>query len=770
MPIVFALDSYNETGDPSGTYDLSDQRGNFNLQTDTLAVDLNIVDIGISDSTGAVLVSNLDNAGLKEIIILDDGDIRLFTRTDIINVIDSVSVGTSSTEFSNMIVFDVDGDGRNEVLVVDIQTGLLSIADYNGTDFVIQAIINLTGLTDYTVSAANPSDVMIKCKDVNSCLVAYTETVAFNAGDTQDIFAAFFNSTDVGSAVFIASAGAGTQSFCFPKIKQIQVADYDEGDGTQEYIYSAMLYKSAGDEDVHIFYVDIIAGNIPSLELTNIITDTDSIGSGTSSCQASDSRVGNFFTSPLVAESGDGGKPETWIGSMVDDNEFRLYKFDFGDPTPETFPKLGFDSDGIIISNVFIVNGALDGSGRDFCVMGQTPLGTGSVGEDDQITVLCGSEINTIGSIIPPFTTDNVQFEFEDYSETFEFNISLELDNWFISTHSVDFAQEDSPDSNEILTSYGVFDLDTDSCSTITANCDLNLIYDNPETDGYSIAVDYEDVGLVDIIHMTSTQLNYIDDLFTNSQVNRFCGEPESVTGTCSEYEANPCLDSTWKINTSFAISITPKDFDNDQVSARVILYADDDNEQDSGFSINQSSGTEISLTAGSGFIANKTIANGILRLQIRDTGNEQIRSLDKQFTVASNGVSFGDCSTSATLGTFVNITTRFNLSQAAFTNEGADNAIETVSNLFKLSPLVIWLILQIVLTFVVLTGTTVFDQTRDFTSNKIFALIFLNIFLFILGVVLGAIPFGVMLVVIIISGIFIGIWIRKQFTSAEMT
>lgn len=760
VPVAFAVTDYNETGLSSGTYDLTDQRGLFNLNIDANAVDLNIVDIGLSDNTGIPLVSNLDNAGLKEIIVLDDGDIRLFTKTDVINVIDSVSVGTSTTEFSNMITFDIDGDGRREVLVADIQTGLISIADYNGTDFVIQAIIDLSGLVDYTVSTTNPSEVMIKCKGVNSCLAVYTETVFFNAGNTQDIFAVFFNSTDVGNVSFIASAGAGSQAFCFPKIKQIQVADYDEGDGTEEYIYSAMLHFGSGDEEVHIFYVDILTGNIPSLELTRIITDIDSVASGASSCQASDSRVGNFFTSPLVAESGDGNRPETWIGSMVDDNEFRIYKFEFDDATPETFPKLAFDSDGIIISNVFIVNGALDGTGRDFCVMGQTPLGTGEFGEDDQITVLCASEVNTVGLF------DNVQFQFEDYSETFEFNISLELDNWFIGAHSVDMAQTDSPDSDEILTSYGVFDLDTASCSILFGNCNMNLIFDNTEADGISIAVDYEDAGLVDIIHVTETQLNYIDDLFTNTQVSAFCGEEGSVSGTCSEYEINPCIDSTWKINTSVSISITPKDFDGDTVSARAIIYQGDTNEQDSGFSANVSSGTEITLSAGSGFIGNKTIATGVINLQIRDTGNENIRTLTKSFSVANTGVEFGDCKTTAETGVqeVAGVITNATLTTDA-TSNSITEGITLIGGLARLSGTTVWLILMITFSLFIWFQASERGMTA---SGALGTIAIINVLMIVLATRLGIFSTSLVIIITVLGVIIAGIFIGRAVTGVQ--
>ncbi len=766
VPVAFANVDYNETGFEGANYDLSNQidqtkqRGLFNAEIDTLQVDLNTLSIGLSDATGTPLIVNLDNSGLKEIIILDDGDIRLFSKTNVINVVESVNVGTSTTEFSNIIAFDVDGDGRKEIMVADIQTGLISIADFNGTDFVIEAIINLSGLIDYTVSATNPSDVMIQCKGVNSCLAVYTETVAFLGGDTQDIFAVFFNSTDVGNVTFIATAGAGSQAFCFPKIKQIQVKDYDD-DGTKEYIYSAMLWNPSGDEDVHIFYVDILTGNIPFRETTQIVTDTDSIGSGSTSCQSSDSRVGNFFTSPLVAESGDGGKPETWIGSMKDDNEFRIYKFEFGNPNEETFPKLAFDADGILISNVFIANGALDGTGRDFCVMGETPIGTGELFQDDQITVLCASEVNTVGLF------DNVQFKFEDKSENFEFNISDEIDEWHQTTHTVNFQQSDSPDSDEIIISYGVFELATDTCSIISGNCDLKLIYDNQELDGISIPIDYEDVGLLDIIHQTATSLHYIDDLFSNSQVEPFCGETGSVSGSCSEYEINPCIDSTWKINTTVEITITPKDFDGDSVSARAIIYDGDSNEQDSGFSANVSSGALIPLSAGSGFIGNKTIATGVITLQIRDTGNEQIRTLTKGFSVANTGVEFGDCKTTATSGVeaVVGVITNATLTADATTNS-VITGLETLSGISGLAGTTIWLILMVAFSLFIWFQASERGMTG---SGALGTIAIVNVIMILLGARLGILSTALVVIITVLGVVVIGIFLGKLFTGVSV-
>ena len=92
IPISLANTDYNETGLEDSTYQLTDQRGFFNAGLSTLQVDLNTQAIGLADGTGTPLISNLDNSGLKEIIILDNGDIRIFNRTSTgINVVDSVS-------------------------------------------------------------------------------------------------------------------------------------------------------------------------------------------------------------------------------------------------------------------------------------------------------------------------------------------------------------------------------------------------------------------------------------------------------------------------------------------------------------------------------------------------------------------------------------------------------------------------------------------------------------------------------------------------------
>ena len=117
IPIVLSQTTINNSGRFDGTYDFSSDVdgdiGFFNAGLDPNLVLAQSQSVGLSDARGQPLVANLDNSGLKEIILIDNGDIRLFTRdSNGINIIASVNVGDDLDILSNLIVFDIDGDGR----------------------------------------------------------------------------------------------------------------------------------------------------------------------------------------------------------------------------------------------------------------------------------------------------------------------------------------------------------------------------------------------------------------------------------------------------------------------------------------------------------------------------------------------------------------------------------------------------------------------------------------------------------------------------------
>lgn len=759
LPISIAQTDYNESGFEAGNYDSNDI-GFFNTALDPSIVAANSQQVGLSNAKQPALVSNLDNQGLKEIIILDSNAVRIFNRTsNSISPIQAVTVGDPADFFSNMITFDIDGDGLTEVIVANPIDGFIHILEYDGTNFVEQALVNMSQLTSFNTvgnSVTTASDVMIKCGGINSCMLAYTRTIDIpSAGLTTSLHAAFFNSTISSNAIEVDFIGVETSNFCFPKIKQIQFKDYDN-DGDIEYIFSAIkVTVTSADDDLMVYRINVSSnGLVEEAQVT--ITELDQPHPNTAGDCRTDG-VGNLFTSPLVQESGDGAEPETWVASMIDPDEFVIFKMEATDTNfDERFPDIA-DADGTLLSNVFSADAFADSdTGTEFCVFGQ---------EDgqDRLDVLCASEVDRFGTGL----NDELQFFLDDFSDVFGFNISNAANDWFIVTHSVDMSRDDDSNTDEILTSFGVFDLDnTGAVCSILGDCDLEVLYNNAEADGASIPVDYEDIGRVDIIHVTNTQLIYIDDLFTNTQVAQFCGEAGSITNSCSEYTINPCLDSTWRVNTSLTITVSPKDFDLDQVSARIVLYQGDDNAQDTGFTANASSGFTRSFSTPTDFLVNKTISNGNIQIQIRDTGNEQIRTLDRPFSVSTSGLVFGDCVTDSTIG----------LEEAAVTLVNATLLTDATENglVLLLTPFIglsgfagttIFLIVMLVISF----GIWEEAGRRGLSANAVLGMLAIVNFLgLIIAARSGVIPISLIIIITVVVVAIIGVFLSRYLTGQQ--
>ncbi len=751
---VSAQTDYNESGFFEGNYD-SDTIGFFNVALNPTVVSLNSQQQSLTNAKQPALVSNLDNAGLKEIIVLDSNAIKIMNRTSVsINIIESITIGSSGDFFSNMIAFDIDEDGFSEIIIVNTVTQFIHILEFNGTDFFSQIILNLSALSEFSAS----SDAMIKCGRANECLLAYTRSVDIPiTSATRTVNAAFFNSTFVGNQLQVQTT-TGQRGWCFPKIKQIQFVDYDEtGDNTIEYTFSALEVDGNfnADEELHVFRVDILNDN--TLAEENEVTITD-IGHVTGNLQ-SDCRselVGSFFTSPLVQESGDGAEPETWIASMKDTDEYAIYMIDGASTNfDKRFPDIA-DADGTLLSNIFAADAFADSdTGTEFCVLGQ---------EDTQnrLDVLCASDTDRFGIGL----NDELQFFLDDYTDVFGFNISNGVNDWFILTHAVDMSRDDSSNTDEVLTSFGVFDLDnTGAACSLIGSCTLSLLFNNPEVDGASIPVDYEDIGRVDIIHTTNTVIHYLDDLFINSQVAEFCGEVGSIDGQCSQYTINPCLDSTWKINTSLTVTITPFDADADQVSARVILYQGDDNEQDTGFTSNASSGFTRSFSTPVSFRINKTIADGNLQMQIRDVENEGIRTLDLPFSVSTSGLIFGDCVTTATTGV-IGVEEIEIVVNATLTTDATVNSITTsitdIGGLVGLAGTTVWLILMVAFTLGIWFRASEMNMGGNFAVGTI---AIFNALMVLLAARLGIFSTGLVVIIVVLAVVIIGVFAGRFFT-----
>ncbi len=759
VPLINAEGNYTE----AGNFETDFIRGNgiFNSQLDPNSVIISTA--VLADPKKIPLIADLDNDGILEIIVLNGNNLVVFQNKSL-SVSDTISLNAPSTErYSNMITFDIDGDLEPEIILVGEKREIIHILNFtSGQGLVVQNEINFS-FNSHTGNegSISPSGLItIGCESANRCLMAYADeqdTGIIGFGENTVLFASYFNSTTVANEITLDTS-VTFSAHCPPKIRLMEKADYDE-DGSVEFIFAYSEPNIAtGDtgDDLTVYWVDILANNTPNEEISTTTSEVGEIivasggveylcdnANGASAFRFSGGSgtaiAGKFFTAPLVynADFTSAGL-ETIIGVMTDNNEFIMIMYDETGAEIREFPFIQ-ESEGQILSNMFQAEIFDDTSGdSDFCVFSQEST-------ENRLALTCGSLIDTDGFGL--LNSQTIEFRGDGLAT---FNVSHDFDEWNIITHSVEYDSSNAND--EILTTFGILEADISGASCIFANCDLNLLFQNPKADGAVISSDIEQVGLEDLLVLSSTNLFYLDDGFVN--------QPAVI----SQFTTNPCIDSVWQQNTSVEITVTATDPENDLVQVSATLYADDSNEI-TQISANVSSGTSVPFS----FTANKTIGAGTLRMTAVDAiNNPTVDTIERSFSVATNGVEFGECVTTEDIALIVaNVSATFELTAGAEANQGLTNFFNQSSNAFSLSPFIIAILLMLAWTITVITTSNGMEQGL-ITQNKMISILAGNLFIFLLSVIAGAIPFGVMLVIIIIGVIIIGIWVRSMFTSSR--
>lgn len=713
---AYANDNYSETGNPDNFYHLG--IGFFNSQ-------LTDIDTFTRSVAGkqTPLIADLDNDGINEIIVIDGDTIRLYNNKEL-DIIDAFSI--TDEEITNMIAFDIDNDNFTELIIGFAGvTELLHIIQYNGTSFSNESTFDLSGLTH-----AQNADMMLKCRDVDDCLLVYSDK-ASDIGASHFIYGVPFNSTDLSPEAIIGqpTGGISDSSSCFSLIKTMQVADYDN-DGSDEYIFSVGSSDGSSQLVFNIYYININSSFQIINEMEIASGGGESSVSFPNSC--SEESIVKTFTSPMVFDID--GSPsnglETLIAFMVDADEYKIFSYRADGSFLDDYPEVE-DSDGILISNIMLANAFPDTGTVDFCVMGYEST-------DGIIDLTCASEQ----------TSELIETREYELDITNLYNITddpTNVDFYNTITHSALHSTETSEGTNlnEVVNSYGVLELDWDSCNII-GDCDLNLIFENPFANAVVLSVDVEEVDREDLLVMTRTNLWYLDDKFSN--------QPAEIT----RYSINPCIDSTWKINTSVEIRISTSDPERNLISAKATLYLGDANEQDRNFTIPRASGT--TFTFGN-FIANKTIGVGTLRMVARDVGQpSENDTIDLTFSVGSNGVEFGDCITDVDIRA-IEAVGEFNESATNLQNNALTTGFRTVGALFLMSELLVF----IVILFFLNVGIWFHDHSNPIATLG--AMLILNLLAIVVGALLQIVPTGIIIIITVVSLIIAGMWLRKVFT-----
>lgn len=699
------------------------------------------------------LVEDLDNDRNPEIIILDGSTVKVYHNKEL-NINASITNSNIST-YGYMTTYDIDGDSLKEIIIASSNASDISILSYN--------LGSLTQQTAFSIGEHHKNgEVLIGCQDTNDCLAVYTQEIDAYTG--ASLYANPFNSSEtLGETKLYNHSGDDAGLICFPHIKHMTVQDYDK-DGTKEYIFSVQNFGQAPvDESMYIEYLNVVGSTVTEEQViifnegdfyeSEIPHDFDEVAQN-EACDDSTGTyraIGRSFTAPYVSDVVSTGSLETAIAYMIGTDEYRMKLFDASGVAINTYPEnfLGgtVNGDGHILSNIFKAS-IFEANSNDFCVMGYKDEGGAYDGNIDSLDMVCASEDTTVFTSLFGLV-DVSSDEFHNNNTNLPFNLTIEYNNFDFIVNTGEFSGDDGV--SEIATSYGIMSVDYGSI--VWGGSEINIIFYVPHEEGILIPVDIENSSYSDLLYMTTTNLFLYDDLWVNSPLSYF------------DYEFSPCNDGTWKINTSFGATITPYDIDGDLVSARVILYEGDENQQDTGWSNNLSSGTSIPL--GADLKINKTTNNGNLVLQARDIENlDVVRELEFTFSVGNQGLEFGDCTATGSTtvyGVEEDEEASFNATSVNYQSNAVATGMETLSDSFGgIGASTVYLIIM----FIVMIA--IWFQAGHKSPSMALGIIAIVLIMFsYIGVKLQILGIGFILILVIAMLLATALWASRFITSA---
>lgn len=586
----FVVAQYSVTGNDDGSFHISGS----SLITDANSANIDITGLAtFTYGNQHPFVEDLDGDGVNEIIAWDQNTVRIY-QGNTLSIVDAFNVGitTIPSPANNYrirsIIYDIDGDGYKEIIArAGDGDATLFIIEYNGTHIYEQ--------THYEFfSSAN--DCIFQCIGTEECYGACTyRNTGVNAGFPISMRYTQFTSTNVTIGELAGEdydAPSGISCPVHTSVPYFYVGDMDS-DGVTELVSGTIL--SAGSKKIY-YIIDVRNVSSSSIMLEDYdIREmfTHSTISVVGGVDCSTYRINTFATAPSVYDFdgalGDG--LEIVVGSMSSENGYEIYLHDSDLNLDETFNDGLVEADGELVSNVIRMN-AIPSYTQDFCVFSVDNT-------SEELTLLCGTH-NAI-YLMP--NEQSFDIPFSDFNPNFE--VSKTPRSYTRMAHGSQFIQtlEATQNMDELVTSYGVFDVDYD----VLSGEDLDLVYSNPiGVESVILPSDTEGIGNNDLLILTTGNLYYVNDGFENT--------PAYIDSDFSEVD--PCLDELVKLNTTVYVKIRADDVDEgDRVQARMILYYDTANEQDTGWLPIGTAPKDFSHV----FEANQSIAGGIAYFMVRD-------------------------------------------------------------------------------------------------------------------------------------------------------
>ena len=132
-------------------------------------LDFNTFGKSLSSSRATPIIDDLDNNSISELIIISDDTVLIFQNKEL-DIIASFDFGDSPSDVSNILAFDIDGDGQKEIIfmVEGISDNQLKIINFSESE-------GLQLQREFKVFAgALPVHPMIACRAVNECIGSVT--------------------------------------------------------------------------------------------------------------------------------------------------------------------------------------------------------------------------------------------------------------------------------------------------------------------------------------------------------------------------------------------------------------------------------------------------------------------------------------------------------------------------------------------------------------------------------------------------------------------
>lgn len=590
----------------------------------------------IVKSTGTVvyppIVGDIDNDGIAEVVLISSGVLRVYNDATLSSV---TLVQTNFTDTSPPILADVDKDNELEIIVANQSTSSntlsnsisIAIVDYssNSSQIQVKHLSNDVG-GDY-----NSGEVSIQCANAGDCALFYISSF-FASGDINHLGSLWFNSSQINDRTILYNTSL-TVTMCFPTIRHVSISDGNL-DGNRDYALSMVreiVTSTFSDESFVLINADVEESG-STVYFTTVVDEGVNFGNPASCDDTAGINMKRSLSGliqGLTSTTGGDYDDLFWNAHMVtsaDDFKLFSYKASTG-VKDDDYPEVA-NIEGELLSNVMMFN-AIPGASPKACVLGHDDA-------NDELNMLC-APMNELDLV------DNAQFHYgfsptiarvvQSYNNHQMHSISSEMNPSDISTPS------GSGSVDELVWGLGTFQLDYSQggCSSLGI-CDMsrdftNSRYINTNQSGIMVVADIKNVGSSQLLFQQPSSFTFIDNNFQNK------------AGSLS-IEIDPCISQSgtpvnWKINTSVGVTITVSDSQGDDHNVTVSLYQGTTSERSESVTVDGTSGANTFE-----FIANVTGSNKKLVVTARDLVGGLSSTQTRFFSVASQGVERGDCTT----------------------------------------------------------------------------------------------------------------------------